>query len=88
MESSKNIKIIYKENHDDITRVNESRVMSKGIEGEKERMILCLKEDIKGCETSKEDSGKQILWQRHETNESSIKLKMKIDLGNKLKVLL
>ena len=50
-------------------------------------MISCLKEDIKGYETSKEDSGKQILLQRHETNESSKKLKMKIDLDNKLKVL-
>ena len=35
MESSKNIKIIYKENHDEITRVNESRFMSKGIEEKK-----------------------------------------------------
>ena len=35
MESSKNIKIIYKKNHDEITRVNESRFMSKGIEGRK-----------------------------------------------------
>ena len=61
IDSGNKIKILYKENQDEITRVNESRVMSKGIEGEKERMILCLKEDIKGCETSKEDSGKQIL---------------------------
>ena len=49
-------------------------------------MISCLKEDIKGYETSKEDSGKQILLKRYETNELSIKLKMKIDLDNKLKV--
>ena len=50
-------------------------------------MISCLKEDIKGYETSKEDSGKKILLQRYEANESSIKLKIKIDLNNKLKVL-
>ena len=46
-----------------------------------------MKEDIKECETSKVDSGKQILLQRHETNKSSKKLKMKIDLDNTLKVL-
>ena len=73
MESSKNIKIIYKENHDDITRVNESRVMSKGTEGEKERMISCFKDNIKGCETSKEYYGKKTLLQRNETKESSKK---------------
>ena len=39
MESDKDITILYKENHDEITRVNESRVMSKDIEEEKERMI-------------------------------------------------
>ena len=81
------IKILYKKNQNEITRVNESGTRSKGIEEEKERMISCLKEDIKGCETSKEYFGKKILLQRHETNESPIKLKMKIDLGNKLKVL-
>ena len=43
--------------------------------------------DINGCETSKEDFGNQILLQRHETNEASIKSKMKIDLGNKVKVM-
>ena len=48
---------------------------------------LCLKEDINGCAISKEESGKQIILQRNETNESSIKLKMKNNLSNKLKVL-
>ena len=48
--------------------------MSKGIEEEKERMISCFRENIKGYETSKEDNGKQILLQRNETNESSRKL--------------
>ena len=61
--------------------------MSKGIEEKKERMISCLKEDIIGSETSKQDSGKQILLQGNEINESSIKLKAKITLGNKMKVL-
>ena len=58
IDSGTKIKILSKENQDEITRVNESGVMSKGIEEEKERMISWLKEDIKGCETSKEDSGK------------------------------
>ena len=53
------IKILYKENQDEITRVNKSENRSKGIEEEKERMISCFKEDIKGCETSKEDYGKK-----------------------------
>ena len=50
-------------------------------------MVSCLKEDIKEFETSKVDSGKQLLLQKHEPNESSKKLKMKIDLDNILKVL-
>ena len=50
-------------------------------------MISCWNEDIIGLETSKEGSGKQILLQRHETTELSIKLQIKMDLGNKLKVL-
>ena len=46
-----------------------------------------MKQAIKGFEISKEGSGKKILSQRHETNELSTKLKIKIDLDNKLKVL-
>merc|ERR1712238_201123 len=74
-------------NQDEITRLNESGVMSTVMEEEKERMILCLKEDIKGLETSKEGFGKQVLLQRNEATELSVKLKMEIDSGNKLKVL-
>ena len=47
----------------------------------------CLKEGIKGCAISKEDSGTQIILQKNETNESSIKLKIENDLSNKLKVM-
>ena len=61
--------------------------MSKVIEEEKERMISYLNEDIIGLETMKEGSGKKILLQRHETTEVSVKLQIKINLGNKLKVL-
>ena len=39
-----------KENQDEITRLNESGIMSKFIEEEKKRMISWLKEDIKGLE--------------------------------------
>ena len=35
IESGNKIKIVYKENQDEITRVNESRVMSKGLEEKK-----------------------------------------------------
>ena len=87
IDSGNKRKILYKENQDEITRVNESETRLKGIEEEEERIISSFKEDIKGCETSKEDSGKQILSQRREINESSIKSKMKIDLGNKVKVM-
>jgi len=67
--------------------LNESGTRSKGVEEEKQRVVSCLREDIKGFETSKEKFGKQILLQRYEIAESSTKLKMKIDLGYKLKVL-
>ena len=46
-----------------------------------------LQEDIIGNETSQEVYGKQVILQIHENTESSIKLKTKSDLGNKLKVL-
>jgi len=78
---------LLKENQDEITRLNESGIMSKVIEEEKERTISFLKEDIKGLETSKEGFGKQVLLQRHETTELSVKLKMEIDSGNELKIL-
>ena len=56
IESGNKVKIVYKDNQDKITIVNESRVMSKDIEEEKDRMISCFKENIKGYETSKEDN--------------------------------
>merc|ERR1712238_606516 len=52
-----------------------------------EMTISFLTEDIKGLETSKEGFGKQVLLQRHETTELSVKLKMEIDSGNELKIL-
>merc|ERR1712161_128158 len=76
IDSGNKLKILSKKNQDEITRLNESRELSKVMVEEKERMILCLKEDIKGLETSKEGFGKQVLLQRNETTESSVKLKM------------
>ena len=58
IDSDNKIKILYNENQDEITRVNESETRLEGIEEEEERMISSFKEDIKGGETSKEDSGK------------------------------
>ena len=87
IDSGNKLKKLLKENQDRITRLNESGIMSKVIEEEKERTISFLTEDIKGLETSKEGFGKQVLLQRRETTELSVKLKMEIDSGNELKIL-
>ena len=87
IDSGDKLKKLLKENQDEITRLNESGIMSKVIEEEKERTISFLTEDKKGLETSKEGFGKQVLLQRHETTELSVKLKMEIDSGNELKIL-
>ena len=87
IDSGNKLKKLLKENQDEITRLNESGIVSKVIEEEKERTISFLTEDIKGLETSKEGFGKQVLLQRHETTELSVKLKMEIDSGNDLKTL-
>ena len=58
-DSDNKIKRLFKENQDEVTRLHESRVMSKGIEEEKERMISWLQEDIIRNETSKEEYGKK-----------------------------
>merc|ERR1712160_193088 len=87
IDSGNKLKILSKKNQDEITRLNESGVMSKVMEKEKERMILCLKKDVKKLETSNEVFNKQLLQQRDETTELSVKLKTEIDSGNKLKIL-
>ena len=86
IDSGNKIKRLSKENQDELTRLRESGIMSKVVEEAKERMISCWNEDIIGLETSEEGSGKQLLLQRHDTIELSVKLQIKIDLGNKLKV--
>ena len=94
IDSGNKLKILSKENQDEVTRLNESREISKAmIVTEKNRFICstktisCLKEDIKELETSKDVLVKQLLQQRHENFELSRKLKTEIDSGNKLKML-
>ena len=53
IDSGNKLKILLKENQDEITRLNESGIMPKIIEKEKERTISFLTKDIKGLETSK-----------------------------------
>merc|ERR1712161_104231 len=86
-ELSVKLKMLSKERQDEITRLNESRELSETIAEEKERKTSCLKVNIKELETSKEVFNKQLLQQRDETTELSVKLKTEIDSGNKLKIL-
>ena len=86
-DSCNKIKRLSKENQTKTTRLHELGTVSMVIKEEKESMISCWNENILGIDTSKEGSGKQILLQRHDTTELSVKLQIKIDLINKLKVL-
>merc|ERR1712238_581295 len=95
IDSSNKLKILSKKNQDEITRLNELREISEAmIVIEKNKFICstqtisCLKEDIKSIKTSKESFEKQLLEQRDETGELTVKLKTEIDSGNKLKKLL
>merc|ERR1712238_103736 len=87
IDSGNKLKVLSKERQDKITRLNESRELSETIAEEKEMKISCLKVNIKELETSKENFNKQLLQQRDETTELSVKLKTEIDSGNKLKIL-
>merc|ERR1712238_165987 len=87
IESGNKLKILSKNNQDEIIGLNKSIDLSETIAEEKERTILCLKENIKELETSKEGFGKQSQQQRVETAELSVRLKTMIDSGNKLKIL-
>merc|ERR1712238_181725 len=87
IESGNKLKILSKNNQDEIIGLNKSIDLSETIAEEKERTISCLKEDIKELETSKEGFGKQSQQQRDKTAELSVRLKTMIDSGNKLKIL-
>ena len=76
IDSGTKIRILDKEHQGDITRVKKSETRSKGIEAEKERIISCSKEDIKECEISKVEYGKQLILKRQEINESFNKLNL------------
>ena len=77
--------MLSKEYEDDVTRLDELRRLLETRAGEKESTISYLKEDITKIDTSKEDSNKQLLEQRDETSELSVKLSMDIDSCNKTK---
>merc|ERR1711957_731608 len=87
IDSGNKLKVLSKERQDEITRLNESRELSETIVEEKERKVSCLKVNIKELETSNEVFNKQLLQQRDETTELSVKLKTEIDSSNKLKIL-
>ena len=87
IDSGNELKILSKERQDEITRLNESRELSEIMAEEKERNISCLKINIKELEISKEVFNKQLLQQKDETTELSVKLKTDIDSSNKLKIL-
>ena len=78
-------KMLSKENQGEITRLDELKELLDARTGEKENTISCLKEDIKTLEISNEDFNKQLLEQRDETSDFSVKLKTEINSDNKLK---
>ena len=79
------LKVSSNDRQDEITRLNELRVLSEAIAEEKERKLLCLNVTIKEINTSKEVFNKKLLHQRDRTNELFVTLKTKNDLGNQLK---
>merc|ERR1711957_973540 len=94
IKASNKLKILSKTRQNEITRLNESVEMTKAMVGEKENEINCtkktilyLEKDVKKLETSNEVFNKQLLQQRDETTELSVKLKTEIDSSNKLKIL-
>ena len=86
-DSCNKIKRLSKENQTKTTRSHEIGTMSTVFKEEKESKISCWNENILEHNTSKEGPRKQIILQRHETTKLSVKLQIKSDLINKLKVL-
>ena len=79
--------ILSKNNQDEITRLDELKLLWEARAGEKESIISCLKENIRSLETSNEDINKQVLEHKDEKSELTVKLKTEIDSDNKLKIL-
>merc|ERR1712238_71069 len=91
---SNKVKILSKERQDEIKMLYEMVELLEARAGENENELICntqtiscLKEDIKELETSKEDFDKQLLHQRAETSELTLKLNTVIESGNNLKIL-
>ena len=78
-------KMLSKKIQNDIKRLDELSKLLETRTREMESTISYLEKDIKTIETSKEDSNKQLLEQRDETSQLSVKLKTEIDSGNKIK---
>ena len=73
-DSCNKIKRLSKENQTKTTRLHEIVTVSTVFKEEKENKISCWNDNILGLNTSKEGSRKQIILQRHETTELSVKL--------------
>merc|ERR1712238_50247 len=91
---SNQVKILSKERQDEINMLYEMVELLEARAGENENELICntqtiscLKEDIKEFETSKEVLVKQLIQQRDETSELTLKLNTVIESGNKLKIL-
>ena len=73
-------KILSKNNQDEITKLDELKLLWEARAGKKESIISCMKENIRSLETSNEDVNRQVLEHKDETSEE-------IDSDNKLKIL-
>ena len=80
-------KILSKNNQDEITRLDELKLLWEARAGEKESIISCLRENIRSLEAVNEDVNTQVLEQKDEKSELTVKLKTEIDSDNKLKIL-
>merc|ERR1712238_315969 len=94
IDSGKKLKIVSKKRQDEIKALSEMVEFLEARAGENENELICstqtiscLKEDIKELETSKEEFDKQLLHQKDETSELTLKLNTVIESGNKLKIL-
>merc|ERR1712238_187619 len=94
IDSGNKLKILSKERQDEINMLYEMVELLEARAGENENELICntqtiscLKEDIKEFETSKEVLVKQLIQQRDETSELTLKLNTVIESGNKLRIL-
>ena len=81
-------KIISIDNQDEVLRSNDIREWLKTRTREKESTISWFEEDITAIHLSKEGFRKKLLAQREKTGKLTVTLKMDIDSGNNLQILL